>query len=520
MRGWKLLLWMSLVVAWLAGCASAPSQSPSQLVATHGYVYISMPSPLYGQLTLESVKDGKRYDLLARKDEGVDGQGLWVPAGTYSLARWSAQKLSGYQEIAVQAGHVTDLGGLIRVPVGGYEFVLLPVRHPELRLVAESVVRQYAPVLATQQAIEWRNPATPRPLIEPMASSGMGLVGDLLMAYQREVNRPSMNKLLKSERDSDAFFKLARQATPPLMHEGGSDAEGKLYFGADLGQIRVRSPQGQWTSLDTGSLHQVTALAVEGPRLVAGFDDGAIRHSTDAGRSWSAVARLEPGYVVSDIDRAKTGWVVVTARMEGVGPSFRTLKGVNVLATDQDDMQGLNVIKHFDLSELTLFLPRGEVVGDSYLLNVIPDLHRLDLNTRSWKTVTPPTEVMAFDVDPASHVLSAVKIAGAFSKLYVSSNLGDSWKQYDNPSYIIQDVRFLSPTNGQAVRWSVGAFSGTFESQRYDAKKDAWTKEHEAPSGCARILPDKTDRFTFCVTTAGSILKREGAKWGPEFAVD
>ena len=137
-------------------------------------------------------------------------------------------------------------------------------------------------------------------------SSGLGLIADLLLAYDRKLNKPSTLQRLKDARDPAEFLRLARTVVPPLQDEPAIAPDGTAWFPADLGQLRRRSPQGQWDNLGIDTLRQILAVEYDNGRLVVGSDDGQLRASDDGGHAWKQLRSLGAGESVIDIDRVGT----------------------------------------------------------------------------------------------------------------------------------------------------------------------------------------------------------------------
>src|SRR4029079_7239103 len=96
--------WLSLVliVCHKAVAAAPKPQAPEQLVATHGYVYVSYPrGGAADLLTLQAVTDKTKYTLIARPDAGRSAFGAWLPAGEYRVAKWITYDWGDYPTFQV-----------------------------------------------------------------------------------------------------------------------------------------------------------------------------------------------------------------------------------------------------------------------------------------------------------------------------------------------------------------------------------------------------------------------------------
>lgn len=504
------------------GCGAWAAESAAQLAPTHGYVYASLPGAEPGDtLVLQSVADESKHTLPARVDADGNAVGMWLPAGDYKLYRWRGLWMGNYPSVSVKAARLTDLGSLVAVPVGSNDLVLLPVHSSESARNAAVALAEFQPVLVDKEPIQWRMAQTPAPFrIREVSEKAFGLIVDLLSIYESRTNAAPMSKQLREAGEADAFLRLAKFATPPLTQKPVQDAQGRMFFGAALGQVRVREASGAWTAIDTGSLHSVTAVAVRDALMVAGFDNGTLRASDDGGKTWNPVTAWDRSSSVVDITRLDAQWLVTTAHNTILRGGLRSVDQMTVYGGKADDLGDLAKLKDFALETEALFRPHAEAFQGYYYLNAFPKLWRLDVANQQWRAVGPDTDVHGFQVSPVSGTLAAYRIKGGFSRLYVSTDHAQTWTRYDNPPYVIMDIRFANAEQGQAVRWNTGAFSGTVELMQYDRPTDAWTKSVEAPPGCVRVLPDAQHTARLCVTKGGNILSLAGGKWLAEFAVD
>lgn len=526
-------MWLRLVVlalfcngALAADSATAPAPSPN-----HGYVFVSFPgaepiNPLFlrtlgDTLTLRSLADGSDHRLVKMASRDGNTFGMWLPAGDYKIYKWRDQLMTSYPTVTVAAGRLTDMGSLVSVPVGDNQFVLLPIRNAETARKAEAAIGDLPSGLQSPQPNGWlvdRVPAAFRPMEDP--ENRFGLIPLLLMFHETQANAAPINKRLRATTAIDEFLALAKASTPPQTPKAVGDAKGRSYFGAALGQVRVRDAQGTWTSLDTGSLHNVTAVAAWGDMLLAGFENGLIRLSTDAGTSWKLAAALDRGLSVTDISRVGDHWLVTGAHGIVLRNGMRSVDLLTVHAARAADLSDLAKQRDIAMESEPLVRPSAAAYQNFYYVNAFPKLWRLDVSTMQWRALGPDTDIHGFQITPGNGTLAAYRIKGGFSKLFVSTDRGETWTKYDNPPYVIMDIRFNDDKDGQAVRWNTGAFSGAIELLRYDRAKDSWTKSADAPVGCKAMLPDGSNTARFCITRGGDVLTFADGKWKAEFAVD
>ncbi|MEH6416688.1 hypothetical protein [Pseudomonas sp. CGJS7] len=521
-------LTVGLLWAASAWAAKPAPQVPAQLAATHGYVYVNFPKGsgtrpgTTGSLSVVSTATGAREETLdARSDPGDKAFGRWLPAGQYRLARWSGQQWGEYPGFEVQAGRVTDLGSLVPIQIGGYELVVLPLRPTENAHDIDAALNQFGPVLKSAEPLRWQPSTPPKPFKQLYPSTGLGLIADLLSAHDRKVNKPSVIGRLKAAQSSEEFLQLARSVTPPLADEPAEAADGTLYFGADLGQIRVRRADAQWSGIGIDTLRKISAVERVGETLLAGSDDSILRRSDDQGATWTVLKSFGATEAVIDIDRQAPHWLITTGRQvpalqAGLPPS---LDRITVYVASNEDLSDLHALREFPV-DIRKTLggwpgPMPQSWNGSYFLGFIKELHRLDLQSMQWKTVSPPSAFNSFRIDAKTGTVTVLVSAGAFSKIFVSSDRGDSWKKVGRPPYVITDVQFDSADIGYATRWNMNAFSGVWELYTFDPKIDDWHKRSEAPFNCKpwRVSPRIP---LLCVASDGSVLSQHEQEWTVE----
>lgn len=529
-----LLIALGLLLAAPVVAKESP-QTPAQLAPTHGFVYVSFPKTGNDALVVRPVADGKDIKLetpaAAAPLPGAKAYGQWLPAGQYRIAGWGALEWEDGPAFEVQPGRVTDLGSFVGVNVGGHQVVLVPIPHAEHVGAVALATQPIASVLKDPAPIAPATPTVSPAMDLPQPSYGMGLIVDLLMAYERKVNRPSIREALKAAKDPAEFLRLLRSTAPPLQDEPARLADGTLYFGADYGQLRRRTPDGQWSHLGIDTLRQILAVEHADGRLLAGSDDGHLRESRDGGATWTEAKTFGPMESIIDIDHAAGRWVVTTTEMfddpnaARGGGLIAAVKGtpsvrMRVYTGAGDDLAGLAVSKEFVLApkdQVGWLGARGQLVDGRYTLMAGTQMQRLDLASGEWKAITPGPRISSHRVDPTTGVIAAVWSQGAFSKLYTSTDHGDTWTQIGRPPYVIYDVQMDAKDRGWASRWNMGAFSGTWETYAFDPAKNDWRKSGEAPFNC-RLLRVASDLPVLCIAPDASIIGLHAGVWEAEFS--
>lgn len=522
---------VAVILVGLTACASNGLQSSNAATEPHpgdGYVYASFPAGGGDvPVTIQSLSTGKDYVLGTAADD-PRGQGAWVPSGTYKVKKWFDHVLEEYPALSIEAGRLTDMGSLLPVNIGDYQTLVLPFHAPQSDGMATALV-ELLPVLKTAKPIRWAPGAPPLPFGRPAPDINMGLTGALLIGYARSVNKPSLNQALESAKSVEEALALAKEAQPPFSRTPSRDVNGNLYFGASLGQIRVRSVNGVWGHLDTGTLDDITAVECAGQTLLAGTSGGLILQSRDGGTSWHRLAALERGLVVEDVRHVATSWIVVGSHKEKVFDSASGLdklksESLKVYVAKSADLADLAVVNELPVTKAgQLFAnwePHAQSWGNYYFLSVFPDLQRLDVTTLTWKSISPPSTVSGFEISPKSGVIAAYKASGLTSKLYVSINAGDSWESRPAPPLTIYDVLFSSPDIGWAVRRESRPVAVRLELLKYDSSQARWLSVTEAPMGCVQALPDIENVHHLCLTSGGSILRFNAPSWTVEYSTE
>jgi hypothetical protein len=445
-----------------------------------------------------------------------------LPAGEYELAKWSSYSWSEYVPIAVQARRITDLGSLIPFSIGDDQFVVLPLRPREYASRVQDAVTELRPVLSSIDPIQWSPQTPPKPFTVISPPTRLGLIADLLVDYSHKLNRPPLKAQLSEARSIADFFALAKQYMPPRADTPATDGHGNLYFGADVGQIRVRNARGEWAALDTGSIGAITAVYATDGRILAGNRSGAVLASADSGQSWAAMATLPPEEAVVDIRRLAGHWLIVSMRPTLVFDGVASFDNLKVYRSDADDLGGLHVIKELKLDPKKLLMNwHGvdvQVDAGKYFVNVYSDLLQLDVATMEWGRLTPVADVSGFSVSPNGNVYAAYHGAGIFSSFLLSTDRGQTWKKIAAPPYNVLYLYFDDDGNGHAVRRKLHALSSELDSFAYDNATQQWTLQNKAPDGCVSLLHDENHQPAFCLSRGGSILKNTGTGWAVEFA--
>lgn len=508
---------------WLAvPCiAEAAPKQPAELVGTHGYVHMSFSKGGAGALFVSPEGGGRevRIDAFAPVPPlaNIQSIGGWLPPGRYRIARWGMLEWKDGPVFEVQPGRATDLGDFIGVNVGGYKMVLMPITDPDHQGALEAAVAPFASLLKNPTPLRLNQDSMSPAMQMGQPSSGLGLVADLLLAYDRKLNKPSTIQALVSEKSPAEFLRLIRTVTLPTQDEPARLDDGTLYFPADFGQLRKRTPEGQWSNVGMETVRQIFAVESDEDRLVAGSDDGVIRESRDGGASWSVLASVGSLRSVMDIDHESGVWVVTTAENDAAEPNTIRLR---VLVAHRQDLSDLSLSREFvvDPKDRIGWLgARGQLSDGRYYIMAGNTPQRLDLASGQWKALTPRDKISSLRVNRSTGVLSALWSQGVFSKVYVSTDHGDSWSAIGRPPYVINDVQMDTATSGWASRWNADAFTGVWEMHAFSPAKNDWDKVGEAPFNCKPMRVDP-ELPVLCISNDASIFALRDGEWQVEFS--
>jgi hypothetical protein len=537
------------VVALLLAARWTP-QALAQDLATQGFVRVTQPqvenrAPVsLVPMNASKAQLKKPFVLVATPEHGPFAHGVWLPAGDYTVVGMATRDGKPYPPVTVKAGKLTDMGAWLRVSLGGYEAADIAIRHRDAeRQMAWTILSMKDQVDAADPII-WAPTEPPRAInVGGSSDTNLGLVADLLMAYNNKVNRPALNQQLREAPTLEEMWRLARFTMKPQTDEGALDDQGNLYYGANLGQLRVRRASGEWGGIDTGTLEHITAVEASGAKLVVGTNRGRLLASSDRGESWYHVASINADDAVIDIDHQGDRWFVVGAKYTPQPPNpagFVNMRSVHEVRLYTSEQLGgfaeipQLVSPHARDLELLRELGRpnsgmwagypetfsGTFHGSNYYVGALNELLRVDAATLAITSLKPPHLVAGFNLSGAAPTITTFLPAGLRSKVSVSKDGGATWAEYKRPSISFYDVTFDESGRGRASRWSVGVWKATLEFVDWDPAAKDWKLDYTTPPGCMQILREGQNNQKFCVTTGASILVRDGEGWKAEFAVE
>ncbi|ANH67634.1 hypothetical protein [Mitsuaria sp. 7] len=510
----------------IAGCASTPPvQAPEQLRATHGFVRITIPQlDQFPAFQLKQEGTGVTFALTPQEGAGPRSFGRWIPAGAYRIEDMKQADGQPFPSMRVEAGRLLDLGALTFLQLGNYELLDLVMPHPEAEQDLEITMRQLAPHLSSMEPLRWSQttvPAARRPRTDMVP--GGGLIQALIVNAIEDANRPPLKERLRQAATPSQAFAIATETVPPATDEPAIGPGGERYYGADLGQVRVRRPDGRWTHLDTGSLQAITAVAASGLRIVAGTVQGDLRVSEDGGKTWTLAPARFPGQAVADIDRVGGRWFVLTTTETRDLNFVPFIQRWRLSVLDGERLDNARPLRDQAMKYTSAVIGGNRVRGvapndgSAYYVNGFDTIIKVDPATLAVSRLAVPIDLVGrLNVGQDQRTLSAYVSGGMFSKLVLSTDGGATWTPRPAPPYPGVDVFVDDQGTVRATRWDVGAFKSRLELQQLAADGHQWKPGPKIPEDCLRMLTDGSGAPSTCVMNSGRLLTYRSDKWVAE----
>lgn len=505
------------LAAGMAACVLAGAALAAEMGQVAAYAIPAATAARLERLVLTSADTGEEFTLKLQSGH-PQVLAAAVPEGRYWVVDMiRSRKDLAHAPIEVHAHQVTELGGLRWVDIGRNKRALIAEPHAD----ASAALKAWPSQWPDSPRSLWQQDRLPVQVDTSADAplSGLGLIASLISVYEQEANRPALKHQLNQAQSPAHLLALARQVALPTCDEIARDADGNLWVGADMGQLRQRKPNGEWDAIDTGTASPLTAVHVAAGSMVVGTIDGRLLARQPDGR-WQALRRLNPTDVVLDIDRLGKRWFVLAGKAGTMGV-LRTVDNLVLYSGSAEDLSDLSPLRSISGRQILLPLNvvRGQVQGTRYYLNAVDDFGYFEGDSTEWHALKPGHVVTHFRVNPANGALTAYKAQGGFSKLSVSEDQGASWKSLDTPPYTVADVQLMDAGKGLAARFSMGAFTSNIEFMRFEGAK--WVKVAEfEPAACRRTLRSEDGQQWFCLSAGGSILRIDEGKLKVESAVE
>jgi len=517
----RIVALLALLICWSAACEGKEpvTQDPKALAPTHGYVFANAPKGA-DLLEITPVAGGKAVRLVERAESaaaqgvwvqegdhlvrGVTKQGLWVPEGEYFVSRWGDATWQPEQRFRVQAGRVTDLGSLVTFGIGASYRIFASLRPVEETHAIDGVLKEFDAVLSQKEPISWHQSKPSDPSRIAIAPGDKGLIPDLFRSAAFKNSQPPLVRSLLAAATPDQLLADAREITSPITEEAAIDESGRLYFGADLGVLRIRTPDARWTSVAMDTLHKISAVEWSDGMLVTGSDDGVLRRSKDGGGSWSELNRIG-GEAIIDIDHADGVWLLTTSRAQGP-----QIDRISVYKASQADLSDLVKLRDFAVEQKRLaywFGARPQTRGQKFTLG-IERLYQLDIPTMAWNELPVPFDVSTFWIDEKSGAIAALN-SGFRQEIATSLDNGKSWTKIKHkPKFRVVDVQFEGKDRGYASRLFQDPTTSYWNTYDYDPTDEDWRVTSRAPSNCEPLRVSMS-MPVLCLQSDGSIQRLE-----------
>lgn len=512
----KSYKYIFLTLLFLAGCTTADKvQDPYLLAETHGYILIHFPRAHPG-IEIKDIESDRTYSL--KIDYLNKTSGLWVRKGSYKLSKAfygvGGNELKGYPTIEVKAGQITSLGSLINFNLGEDKNIWMQKSFSITKDLESQYVSRFKQNLVGAKLNKWELTKIPEVSTTNRLSSGQGLIVDWLLAYSDSNQEGRLKKKLLNETSLESFYQTALKTLPPLARQDPAiDVEGNLYYGAELGQIKKRSPDGIWTTIDTGTLEPISKVYWHKGQLIAANRSKWLSRSLDSGKTWKLISTFAPEELILDIDAHNDRLYILTSQKSDA--AYAEGKGfvVTIYGTSAHDFRNVETIKYIPHKGVILRDPKAEIANGYYFVGFEPNvLKSMSLKTEQWDDIPLPQDFSTYNI-AEDGLISLFNIQGIFSDLFISEDKGESWHELKPPSYVIENIFFSSKDIGVSHRTEMNAFSASYFVQRYEPLKGGWVNISKAPDECKYLIEDDKRQARFCVTKSDEVLVLTDNKW-------
>lgn len=245
--------------------------------------------------------------------------------------------------------------------------------------------------------------------------------------------------------------------------------DGRMLFGSAMGLVHVRSADGQWSTLSTGTLDSLGYVrALPDGRIVAATQRGGYHVWDPAARSWTFRRVADEGRVVHIEPVGASGYAVMVRGPFRIGqPWYSQLLFLSDLLGDAPPRESVRVTEMPALGLMPVYFDGREVtVAVNHVgITRTADLHRVDPTT------------LKVRMEKASHWLSRVQRQADGSlirermngmTLYrdLSSDNGATWQELGTASGVTSP-RFSDRMTGMDIQMvSMGMTNSTFSVAR------------------------------------------------------
>lgn len=379
--------------------------------------------------------------------------------------------LSGFE---VKAGEVSLLGTLLVQPISGQRFVVgyLP---PDTEL--KETFELLFPVLAEQ-------------------------------TRGKPVNGLEVTPELTRRTELVSRFKLM----PTLMNGFSQVGAGSYYAGGKIGKVTWR-PAGEanWRRADVGTWREVLTLRPYRGGLIAGGEEGLLRHSTDDGKTWVPLTPPDKG-LIHTLEVMPNGKLVALVLRDDQWTAYSSddaLAGSWRKLGAFDNERSINVPW-----QLPVPLKHGARVGVAMPNGV---LRFVDTETGTVERASTGLSLVGAAALPDG-ALIAQSVVMVRTTL-MSTDFGKNWTDL-NTSRFVAAIAFVDRKTAYAVApIAPGVFPGEFGLMASRDGARTWTKTGTVPGGNVAavrdLLIDRADGALVALLHSGAVLrsKDEGKTW-------
>ncbi|WP_343632268.1 hypothetical protein [Roseateles sp.] len=437
-----------LALALITGCATNPRVAPEKLETRQGVVAVKVAALQRlgfsnGKWTELTVVENTTGAVTTLQDQtGVDDQHaifvMPLPAGQYSIRNLGApgfaggpfgllpalvlmamtsdfhdtkQTLSGF---TVTPGSLTNLGVVVAAPPAAGEKTIQLATLRDARALDATVADMNA---------SWRR------LVAPLKADAGGPTDPAQYDRAAELVRTRATYLSPMDLTRD----------------------GRLIFGTALGMIQVRSPDGQWSTLSTGSLDTLGYVKeLSDGRIVAATQSGGYHVWNPTERSWTYRRVTEDGQIAHIEPMGDAGFALLVRKSSQLGtPPEIKLLFVDDLLGDKPARESVRFKDFPALGRMPVFFDgRDLLVALNHVgITRTADLHRIDPRTLVARKEDLSTWLMDLRRLPDGTLLRQ-RMNGMSVFLDRSADEGKTWNEVGTGGGIAPTPRFLDGQRG------------------------------------------------------------------------
>lgn len=436
------LIVVSLLALFLTACAGLPlprvkptdALEPDKglviirIVSNEDFIYSKIVSSWWNLKISEAKEEGRSFTLnrahLATKSS-TQIFSAQIPQGTYKLSQliFAAGNLTMWLPLdklgtfKVIPGHITNLGTIICQPISGKEpFSIEQIAVTKLSNIYQPRdIKHYQLIYANIDAELHEMIANNYPVINKITAGKKMIVwnDESLLENTFIVPKGAQNNIqyksaaLSFAKTNSAGFNNSRQI-----------ATGEIFAGSKLGQVLVKERDGKWTQLDTGFMHEITAvLPIDRNTIYAGGEEGVLLLTNDGGRSWK---RIE-----TPLKTSIYFFEQINGRFfigEILYDRFRVYETMNIHSNNWkssiDVSRKIMGFIEFQSKEFTSYISNSKF----YIFVPGSVIYVLDLSTNNWNMINTP-----FDYINIYSLNNGLLYAVSLFKAHISDDFGNSW---------------------------------------------------------------------------------------------